>query len=652
MSRELTPMNTNTETTGAQAGGATPAVPQSLWVSTAELPRLPRLRVPSCPFVVPLCLAFLALTPTTHAAPSADRRAEALLAQMTLDEKIGQMTQADMAALHDKPDVTRYALGSVLSGGGSDPADMTAVGWAKTVGEFKSLALQTRLKIPLLYGIDAVHGNNNVLGAVIFPHNIGLGATRNAQLVERAAHITALETRAIGVQWAFAPCIAVAQDARWGRTYESFGESPELATRLGAAAVRGLQGKKLGADSLVLGCAKHFVGDGGTTDGKDQGDTECDEATLRRLYLAPYPASIKAGVGSIMVSFNSWNGEKLHGHKHLLNEVLKGELGFKGFLISDWAGIDQISTNYKHAVEVSINAGLDMVMVPYGPMQTNSWEKNTYIEFITYLKELVAEGKVPMSRIDDAVRRILRVKFQMGLFDEDAINPGLLAAVGSAAHRQVARQCVRESLVLLKNERQTLPLSKKLKQLVVVGAAADDLGLQCGGWTIDWQGKPGRVTPGGTTLLEAIRQTVSAGTKVTFSADGHDIKNADAVIVVIAEKPYAEMFGDKKDLSLGVEEVELINRAKQAGLPVVTLLYSGRPMVLGAALDMSDAFVAAWLPGTEGRGLTDVLFGDYKPKGKLPRTWPRSNEQLPQLGNAGDRAKVAAQFSYGFGLSY
>jgi beta-glucosidase len=583
-----------------------------------------------------------------QAAPTVDQRVQALLAQMTLDEKIGQMTQADMNALHDKADVQKYFLGSVLSGGGSDPADNSPATWRGAVQEFKGYAGQTRLKIPLLYGIDAVHGDNNVEGAVIFPHNIGLGATRDAKLVERAARVTALETRAIGVQWAFAPCIAVARDARWGRTYESFGESPELATTLGAAAVRGLQGKKLSAPTSVLACAKHFVGDGGTTNGINEGNTVCDEATLRKLYLAPYPAAIKAGVGSVMVSFNSWNGDKLHGQKHLLTDVLKDELGFQGFLISDWAAIDQLSPDYKRDIELSINAGLDMVMVPYGPAQTNSWETNTYIEFITYLKQLVAEGKVPQSRIDDAVRRILRVKFQLGLFDQPGDDgAALLGQIGSAEHRQVARECVRKSLVLLKNERKALPLSKKLKRIAVVGQAADDLGIQCGGWTIDWQGKTGNVTKGGTTLLEAIRQTVSPGTQVTFSADAADVGDADAIIVALGEKPYTETMGDRKNLSLPAADLALVAKAKATGKPIVTVLYSGRPLVLESALADSDAFVAAWLPGSEGCGLTDVLFGEHKPTGKLPRTWPRSNDALST-----EAAKANPQFPFGFGLSY
>ncbi len=442
-------------------------------------------------------------------------KVDVLLAQMTLDEKIGQMTQVDSNALKNKADVAKYFLGSVLSGGGSDPKDNTAKFWAALHDEFQSHALQTRLKIPILYGIDAVHGHNNVDGAVIFPHNIGLGATRNPELVEQAARATAEEVSATGIRWAFAPCIAVARNPRWGRTYESFGETPELAESLGAAAVRGLQGANLADAKSVVACAKHFVGDGGTSDGKDQGNTECDEATLRKIHLPGYIAAIRAGTGTIMVSYNSWNGQKMHGNKFLLTDVLKGELGFDGFLISDWAAIDQLGPNYKSDIEKSINAGLDMIMVPNGPGQ-----KNNYVEFITLLKELVDEGKVPQARIDDAVRRILRVKMKTNLFDQPGSDPSRLASIGSAEHREIARKCVQQSLVLLKNGRNALPISKSIKHLHVAGKAADDLGIQCGGWTIDWQGKPGPVTKGGTTILSAIKAAVSKDTNVTYSADG------------------------------------------------------------------------------------------------------------------------------------
>ena len=577
--------------------------------------------------------------------PSAqDRRVESLLAQMTLDEKIGQMTQADVNALKEHADIQKYFLGSILNGGGGGPKNNVPQNWLNVVNEYQSWALKTRLKIPLIYGVDAVHGHNNVDGAVIFPHNIGLGATHNPALVEQAAHITALEVAGTGIRWAFAPCIAVAQDERWGRTYESFGDSTELVSELGAAAVRGLQGEKLSDTTSVLACAKHFVGDGGTQNGVDQGNAVCDEATLRKLYLPPYQAAIQAGVGSIMVSYNSWNGKKMHGNKHLLTDVLKGELGFKGFLVSDWAAIDQLSPDYKTDVENSINAGVDMVMIPKGPGQPNN-----YVEFIQDLKQLVAEKRVSMARIDDAVRRILRIKFEMGLFENPDTDPALTAAIGSAEHRAVARECVRQSLVQLKNENHALPLSKNLKHLVVVGAAADDIGIQCGGWTISWQGQSGNIIRGGTTILAGIRNTVAPGTQVTFSPDGSDVKGADAVVVVVGELPYAEMKGDRTDLRLAAADVALVEKARLAGAPVVTVLLSGRPLILGAALAASDAFIAAWLPGTEGQGVADVLFGDYKPTGKLPRQWPRNNDGLATA--AVQPSASAPLFPSGFNLN-
>jgi beta-glucosidase len=574
-----------------------------------------------------LAAALIVLCAATrlHAA-NPEAQAEKMLSQMTLDEKIGQMTQADMLALKDKSDVQKYFLGSVLSGGSSDPkAGNSPAAWLNAVAEFRSAALETRLN------------------AVIFPHNIGLGATRDAKLVERAERVIADEISGTGIQWAFAPCIAVAQNERWGRTYESFGDSPDIVSPLGAAAVQGLQGKHLSGYPAVLACAKHFIGDGGTENGKDQGNDVCDEATIRKLYLPPYVAAIKAGAGSIMVSYSSWNGVKMHGNKYLLTDVLKGELGFKGFLISDWAAIDQISKDYKKDVEVSINAGLDMIMVPYGPGQTNN-----YVDFITALKELVNEGKVPQSRIDDAVLRILRVKYQMGMFENPATDPKLTAAIGSPAHREVARECVQESLVLLKNDNHALPLSKKIKRLVVVGEAADDLGKQCGGWTIGWQGATGKVTTGGTTILSAIRNTVGKDTEVVFSADGSEAKGASAVVVVVGELPYAEMKGDRQEPRVSESDAALIEKAKAAGAPVVTVIFSGRPLILGSVLDTTDALVAAWLPGTEGQGVADVLFGDHKMSGKLPRNWPRDASQLS--GNSVTMENP--QFARGFGLSY
>jgi beta-glucosidase len=584
---------------------------------------------------------FMNLMASPAAFSKYDQQVAALLAQMTLDEKIGQMVQADLNCVTNRADIQKYGFGSMLSGGDSKPPENTPPGWLATCNELQSWALKTRLKIPLIYGIDAVHGHNDVIGTVIFPHHIGLGATRNARLVEQAEHVTAEEVAGTGIRWAFAPCVAVVQDERWGRTYESYGQDPQLVSELGAAAVKGFQGELLSAKpDSVLACAKHFIGDGGTQGGKDQGNTVCDEATLRKLYLPPYRAAVKAGVGSIMVSYSSWNGEKMHANKYLLTDVLKGQLGFKGFLVSDWAAIDQISPDYKKDVEVAINAGLDMIMIPIGPGKTNN-----YLEFIQDLKALVAEGNVPQSRIDDAVSRILRIKFQMGLFENAYTDPALTAQIGSPEHRAVARECVQQSLVLLKNSAHTLPLAKNLKHLVVIGNGADDLAMQCGGWTITWQGA-GQLTRG-TTVLQAIRQTVSPGTEVTFSPDGSDVKNADAVVALIGEIPYAEMKGDRTNLDLSTEDEALVEKAKSSGAPVTTILISGRPLILGSALDASDAFIAAWLPGTEGQGVADVLFGEVKPTGKLPREWPKNNDQL-----AANKMESKPLFKFGFGLTY
>src|SRR5215469_8464105 len=429
-----------------------------------------------------------------------EARVADLLSQMTLDEKIGQMVQADLACVTNLADIQTYGFGSMLSGGDSKPQGANnPENWLNTVNALQTWALKTRLKIPMIYGIDAVHGHNDVIGTTLFPHHIGMGATHNPALVEQADRVTALEVAGTGIRWAFAPCIAVVQNERWGRTYESYGQDPALVSELGAASIKGFQGDELSSNSWsVLACAKHYLGDGGTQNGKDQGNTVCDEATLDRLFLPPYQAAVQAGAGSIMVSYSSWNGLKMHANKHLLTDVLKNELGFNGFLVSDWAAIDQISPNYKTDVETSINAGLDMVMIPNGPGKTNN-----YVEFIRDLKELAADGKVSQARIDDAVSRILRIKFQMGLFENPWTDPALTAQIGSSEHRRVARECVRQSLVLLKNAHHTLPLSKTLNHVFVVGEAADNLGIQCGGWTVSWQGT-GQLTRG-TTILQAIR---------------------------------------------------------------------------------------------------------------------------------------------------
>jgi len=566
-----------------------------------------------------------------------DSVARRLVADMSLDEKIGQMTQPEEIYLKSIDDVEKYHLGSLLSGGDANPkSGPELVAWTDLYDRYQSRALKTKRRIPLLYGIDAVHGNNHLNTAVLFPHNSALGCTRNPRLVEQASRITAEEVRATGVNWAFAPCVAVPQDIRWGRTYEGFSESPDVVKLLGAAAVRGLQGESLDHPLSVLGCAKHYVGDGGTTWGTglpegggkrfplDQGDNRVDEATLRRVHLPGYLTAIELGVGTIMPSYSSWHGVKCSAHKRLLTDILKQELGFDGFLISDYNALDELPGSRKEQIAQSINAGMDMVMVP-----------QRYVEFFNTLRELVQDGTVPMSRIDDAAVRILRVKYAMGL-----MNPGrspladrsLHKSVGSAEHRSVARQCVRESLVVLKNENHTLPL-KKSGHIHVAGSCADDMGNQCGGWTIIWQGKSGNVTKG-TTILSGIRK-LAPGAQVTFSRDGSGASGAALGIAVVGERPYAEMQGDRTDLRLAPEEAAVVERLKSTGIPVVVVLISGRPLIIDAILDKADAIVAAWLPGTEGDGVADVLFGDHKSTGKLAFTWPRGNSTSLERSDPG-----------------
>ena len=589
------------------------------------------------------CLLVFAASPKKLS--SYDPQIKPLLARMTLEEKVGQMTQPEQSALKDPADVENYFVGSLLSGGDSDPAEGNSLeAWTNLYDRLQQHTAKTRLKIPILYGIDAVHGHNNVLGAAIFPHDIGLGCTRNPDLIKKVGRITAEEVRATGIQWAFAPCVAVPQDIRWGRIYEGFSEDPQLVRQLAGPAVEGLQGNSLDDPLSVLACAKHYVGDGGTTMGTglgkllDQGDTRVDEATLRKIHLQGYMTAIQAGVGTIMPSYSSWNGVKSSASKRLLTGILKQELGFEGFLISDYNALDQLSRNFKEAVQISINAGMDMAMVP-----------TRYREFYTDLIALVNEGQVPMARIDDAVTRILRVKFAMGLMDpsrSQLADRKLQKSFGSPEHRAVARQAVRESMVLLKNDRKTLPIAKTAARIHVAGSSADDIGRQCGGWTIDWQGKVGNVTTGGTTILTALRNNAK---KVTYSLDGAGAAGAAVAVAVIGETPYAEMRGDRTDLSLSPEDLTTVANLKRSGVPVVVVLISGRPMILGSVLDQADAIVAAWLPGTEGQGVADVLFGDYKPTGKLSFSWPKSMDQLPLNINS---AKYDPLFRYGYGLSY
>ncbi|MCY1136935.1 glycoside hydrolase family 3 C-terminal domain-containing protein [Actinoplanes sp. Pm04-4] len=562
--------------------------------------------------------------------PVADRVAD-LLGRMTLDDKVGQMTQSERGTT-TAADVTSYRVGSVLSGGGSAPSPNTPAGWADMYDSYQRGALATPLQIPIIYGIDAVHGNNNVPGSTIFPHNIGLGATRDPALVERIGRATAEEVSGAGQDWTFAPCLCVARNDRWGRTYESYGEKPELATAM-TTIVDGLQ------DNGVLATAKHYIGDGGTTGGVDQGNTEISEAELRNVHLPPFKAAIERGVGSVMLSFSSFNGTKLHSHKYLVTDLLKGELGFTGFVVSDWAAIDQLDgqRGFTQAeVVIAFNAGLDMAMVP------TDWKV-----FVGYLKAAVQAGQIPMARVDDANRRILTKKFELGLFEKPYADRSFASTIGSAEHRALARQAVRQSQVLLK--KGILPLAKTGGKIFVAGKSADDLGNQSGGWTLSWQGASGNTVPG-TSILSGIRTAVGSGATVTYNRDGTGIDSSyRAAIAVVGETPYAEGEGDRPGaMTLDATDLATLSRLRASGVPVIVVLVSGRPLDIAAELSSWNALIAAWLPGTEGAGVADVLFGDYAPTGKLPVTWMQSAAQQPI--NDGDGKTPL--FPYGYGLTY
>ena len=571
---------------------------------------------------------------------------DSLIVKMTLKEKLGQMTQVDRQFLNDISDISKYGLGSLLSGGGSTPQVNEPKAWAEMYDSYQREALKSRLQIPLIYGIDAVHGHNNVIGATIFPHNIGLGATRDPKIVEAVARATALEVAATGIDWDFAPCLAVPDDYRWGRTYEGYSENTELVSELGAAAIRGYQSAEMDNPNSVLACAKHFIGDGGVAYGTginnmiDQGDLQIDEEKLRRVHLPPFEKAIEEGVATFMAAYNSWNDLRCHANKYLLTDLLKDELGFKGFVVSDWAAIENIPGDYKSDIITSINAGIDMVMVP-GAVRDG---KESFENFLKLFEESVNEGSIPISRVDDAVKRILLIKKQYGLFERPFSDQSLLSYIGSQNHREIAREAVRKSMVVLKNNNNILPLPKSGKTIVVAGRGANDIGMQSGGWTISWQGGMGETTKG-TTILDAIKSSVDPGTVVEYSIDGKGF-TGDLAIVVVGEKPYAEMMGDKKDLKLAKEDLEVISRFTDVNIPVVVVLLSGRPMIVTDELDNWDGFVAAWLPGTEGAGVADVLFGDYNPTGKLSFSWPKNMNQFP-INPEDDHL-----YQFGFGLSY
>jgi beta-glucosidase len=587
-----------------------------------------------------------------------DLRIEDLLARMTLDEKIAQMVQPAQNTL-SAVDVSAFSLGSVLSTAESISATNSLVDWTTIPGTYLEAAAKTRLGIPLLYGIDSMHGFGHVNGATIFPHNIGLGATRDPALVESIGRAVAEEMRAAGIPWSFGPVVAVPQDIRWGRTYEGFSEDTALVTQLARAYILGFQtlppGYAATPGQTWFGgaSAKHFIGDGGTIWGSsrqvifdkqfmlDQGNMQLPEEALRRLFLPSYQAAVQADVMSIMASYSSWRGTKMHAQKYLLTTLLKNELGFQGFIVSDCAGIEQVDPDYYTAVVTSINCGVDMDMCP-----------SSYLIFMTTLRQAVENGDIMEERINDAARRILRAKFKLGLFEKPYADPDLTATVGSAEHRLLARQAVRESLVLLKNDNSALPIDKNIPSLLLAGI--DNSGIQSGGWTLEWQGVTEDLL-GATTIFTGIKAALSPNTQIYYDSSGQfpDFSGTAPVgVVIVGELPYAEGLADSADLRLSPGDIEIIQRVRVKVDKLVVVILSGRPLVITDQFRIPDAWVAAWLPGSEGQGVADVLLGDYPFTGKLPYTWPRSNEQLPinennDIGNTGCDAPL---FPFGFGL--
>ena len=594
--------------------------------------------------------------------PQLEAKVAALLARMTLEQKVGQMVQADIRSL-TPDDVRKYRLGSVLNGGGAWPNEnkhASVADWVALADRYYDASMDTAngaLAIPIMWGTDAVHGHNNVIGATLFPHDIGLGAAHDPDLIERIGTATAREVAATGLDWTFAPVVAVVRDDRWGRTYESYSEDPEIVRTYAERIVRGLQGapgsREFLDSSHVLATAKHFIGDGGTTDGVDRGDTHLSEEDLLRIHSLGYVAAIKAGVQTIMASYNSWNGWKVHGQQHLLTDVLKQRMGFDGIVVSDWDGVDEVQGCSKDKCAQAINAGIDMVMVP------TEWKS-----FFTNTLDLVRAQKIPMARIDDAVTRILRVKFRAGLFERGRPSSRPLAnkreLVGAPEHRELARQAVRESLVLLKNERGLLPLQRK-SRVLVVGEGADRIPQQTGGWTLTWQGTDNANAefPGATSILQGIQRTVGeAGGKVSSSVDGLQQSRPDVAVVVFGETPYAEWFGDLRSIeyrSAGGAELALLQQLRQASVPTACVFLTGRPLVIEQQLAACDAFVVAWLPGSEGGGIADLLFRkangrvNYDFVGKLSFSWPRTAAQTALNRND---PKYEPLFPYGFGLRY
>ncbi len=584
-----------------------------------------------------------------------EERIDDLMSYMTLDEKVAQMAQA-VVYVASPADAKSYGLGSILVGGGDHPGSgLKAKDWLNFYNEYQKAAMQTRLGIPILFGVDAVHGNAKIEGATVFPHNIGLGATNDAALVEKIGRITAIESRAAGLHWNFAPCVAVARDERWGRTYESFSESPDIVSALGIAYVHGLENGNRAAQNSMAACVKHYFADGGAEWGSgphgiDRGNSTLSDEDVRKIHLAPYVAALKEKPASVMISFSGIGGEEMHGNKKWI-DVLKQELKFNGIIISDWAGHKELKGENLFAQ--SINAGMDMIMIP-----------EEYPDFVVDVPQNVKDGIITKERIDEAVRRILRVKFEMGLFEKALADESQLNTVGCDEHMNVAREAVRKSLVLLKNENTALPLLKTEK-VAIVGTKAKDMGVLCGGWTLYWGGyseyeplvaqleqnsrrvKSSGLAVKGKNILEAF--TATAGASVLYSDDGSAIDGAKKAIVVIGEVPYAEFFGDSKDLSVSKADVDKIKKLKAQGISVIAVIVSGRPMIISEIEADCDAIVAAWLPGSmAGPGIADVLYGDYDFSGKLSFTWPKDMAQLPI--NVGDGKE--GLYPFGYGLRY
>ncbi len=602
--------------------------------------------------------------------PAIEERVETLISELSLERKVGQMMQGEIQGVTPS-DVSRYGLGSVLSAGGSYPGlkkDATAADWVALSDQYYEASMNPNgggPGIPILWGIDAVHGHNNVVGATIFPHNIGLGAARNPDLVELAAKVTAREVAATGIKWVFAPTLAVTRDDRWGRAYESFSEDPTIVYNYAGRIISGLQGVPGDPDLLgpahVLATAKHFVGDGGTLEGRDQGDNWSTEQALMVLHGQGYFSAIEAGVQSVMISFSSWQGEKLHGHHYLITEVLKGRLGFDGLVVSDWnghagspeAGRPGVPGCSLASCDAAVNAGIDLLMVPY------DWKamlRNTI--------RAVEAGRIPMERVDDAVRRILRVKLRAGLFEDGPPSSHPLAGrqdlIGWAQHRAIARQAVRESLVLRKNESGLLPLAPA-QNVLVAGPGADEIIMQTGGWTVNWQGDgiTNADFPGATSILSGIRTTVeAAGGRVTHSPDGRFSDRPDVAIVVFGEGPYAEFEGDLENLDFSSrhpEGLEILQALSQKDVPSVAVFLTGRPLWVNRELNTASAFVVAWLPGSEGGGVADVLFRlpdggvEHDFSGRLAFSWPKTPDQA--LLNRHD-PEYDPLFPWGYGLQY